>query len=401
MFANSGHTVRGVDIDASKIEGALRGEVGAEEPGLTDQLSQAVAGGRLSASTSFSPADVFVIAVPTPVSGDLTPDISFVLNACRSVADHLTAGNLVIVESTIPPGATVNDIAPALEQSGLRAGQDFSIAYCPERVLPGNIMAEIVGNDRIIGGIDEHSTEMATGLYRSFVTGQLHQTNATTAEMVKLAENTYRDVNIALANTLANISESVGVSVWDVVEMANMHPRVDIHRPGPGVGGHCIPVDPWFLVSAGDSSAELIRTARTVNDAQPNLIAQKALALAGGPGTPRIAVLGAAYKPDVSDARESPTSELVSVLSRSGAVVTVHDPNVDSFDPELTGTIQDAVDGADLVVVMVGHHEYRSLEPSLIGSRMRNQSVLDTCNVLDREAWTRSGFEFHRYAEPD
>ena len=401
MFANSGHTVRGVDIDASKIEGALRGEVGTEEPGLTDQLSQAVAGGRLSASTSFSPADVFVIAVPTPVSGDLTPDISFVLNACRSVADHLTAGNLVIVESTIPPGATVNDIAPALEQSGLRAGQDFSIAYCPERVLPGNIMAEIVGNDRIIGGIDEHSTEMATGLYRSFVTGQLHQTNATTAEMVKLAENTYRDVNIALANTLANISESVGVSVWDVVEMANMHPRVDIHRPGPGVGGHCIPVDPWFLVSAGDSSAELIRTARTVNDAQPNLIAQKALALAGGPGTPRIAVLGAAYKPDVSDARESPTSELVSVLSRSGAVVTVHDPNVDSFDPELTGTIQDAVDGADLVVVMVGHHEYRSLEPSLIGSRMRNQSVLDTCNVLDREAWTRSGFEFHRYAEPD
>ena len=371
MFANSGHTVRGVDIDASKIEGALRGEVGTEEPGLTDQLSQAVAGGRLSASTSFSPADVFVIAVPTPVSGDLTPDISFVLNACRSVADHLTAGNLVIVESTIPPGATVNDIAPALEQSGLRAGQDFSIAYCPERVLPGNIMAEIVGNDRIIGGIDEHSTEMATGLYRSFVTGQLHQTNATTAEMVKLAENTYRDVNIALANTLANISESVGVSVWDVVEMANMHPRVDIHRPGPGVGGHCIPVDPWFLVSAGDSSAELIRTARTVNDAQPNLIAQKALALAGGPGTPRIAVLGAAYKPDVSDARESPTSELVSVLSRSGAVVTVHDPNVDSFDPELTG------------------------------SRMRNQSVLDTCNVLDREAWTRSGFEFHRYAEPD
>ena len=401
MFANSGHTVRGVDVDASKVDSVQSGVAGADEPGLTDRLKQALGDGRLSASTSYSAADVFVIAVPTPVSDDLTPDISFVLKACMSVADHLAAGNLVIVESTIPPGATVNDIAPALEQSGLTAGHDFSIAYCPERVLPGNIMAEIVGNDRIIGGIDESSTEMATGLYRSFVTGQLHQTTATTAEMVKLAENTYRDVNVALANTLANISESVGVSVWDVVEMANMHPRVDIHRPGPGVGGHCIPVDPWFLVSADAPSAALIRTARTVNDGQPELIARKALDLAGESGTPRIAVLGAAYKPDVSDARESPTRELVSVLSRSGAVVTVHDPNVGSFDPELSETIQDAIDGADLVVVMVGHDEYRSLEPSLIGSGMRTQSVLDTCNVLDREAWTRSGFGFHRYGEPD
>jgi UDP-N-acetyl-D-mannosaminuronic acid dehydrogenase len=217
--------------------------------------------------------------------------------------------------------------------------------------------------------------------------------------MVKLAENTYRDVNIALANTLANISESVGVSIWDVVKMANMHPRVDIHRPGPGVGGHCIPVDPWFLVSADESSADLIRTARDVNDAQPGLIARRALDLVREVSVPHIAILGAAYKPGVSDARESPTTGLANALTAAGASITVHDPNVKAFVPELTANLQDTVDGAVLIVVMVGHKEYVELDPSLIKSRVRTQSVLDTCNVLDREVWTQSGFEFHRYAD--
>jgi UDP-N-acetyl-D-mannosaminuronic acid dehydrogenase len=399
MFANSGRIVAGVDIDTSQVESIRRGDIGRDEPGLTDRLVKAQKDGRLTTSTSFSPADAFVIAVPTPVREDRSPDLSYVVDACRSVAGHLRSGNLVIVESTISPGATMNTIVPVLEESGLKAGHDFSVAYCPERVLPGNIMAEIVANDRIIGGIDDQSTEKAASLYHSFVTGNFHKTDATTAEMVKLAENTYRDVNIALANTLANISESVGVSIWDVVKMANMHPRVDIHRPGPGVGGHCIPVDPWFLVSADESSADLIRTARDVNDAQPGLIARRALDLVREVSVPHIAILGAAYKPGVSDARESPTTGLANALTAAGASITVHDPNVKAFVPELTANLQDTVDGAVLIVVMVGHKEYVELDPSLIKSRVRTQSVLDTCNVLDREVWTQSGFEFHRYAD--
>ncbi|MDA1258857.1 MAG: nucleotide sugar dehydrogenase, partial [Chloroflexi bacterium] len=217
---------------------------------------------------------------------------------------------------------------------------------------------------------------------------------------VKLAENTYRDVNIALANTLANISESVGVSAWDVIEMANLHPRVNIHRPGPGVGGHCIPVDPWFLVAADEASSRLIRTAREVNDGQPEVMAKRALELAGDARRAHVAVLGAAYKPGVSDARESPTSRLAEILIDAGVSVAVHDPWVREFAPELAASVWDAVSGADVIIVMVGHAEYQQLDSMEVAANVRGRRVLDTCNVLDREPWIRAGFEFYRYGEP-
>jgi UDP-N-acetyl-D-mannosaminuronic acid dehydrogenase len=401
MFGKAGHTVHGVDINTALVNSINKGEIGAEEPGLRDALAEALANDRLSVSETPSAADVFVIAVPTPINDDHSPDLSYVVNACRSITESLAAGNLVVIESTIPPGVTVNTVAPVLEESGLKAGGDFSLAYCPERVLPGNVMAEIVGNDRIIGGIDSESTNRAAELYRSFVTGTLHESDATTAEMVKLAENTYRDVNIALANTIANISESVGVSAWDVVEMANKHPRVDLLKPGPGVGGHCIPVDPWFLVAADETSSGLIQSARSVNDGQPSLIARMALTVADGVASPRIAILGAAYKPGVSDARDSPTAHLVRVLSEADAQVTVHDPQVKSFTPSLTENVVDAVTDADVIVVMVAHPEYDVLDPARLASHMRARSVIDTSNILDRDVWTGAGFDFHRYAEPN
>ncbi len=398
MFANAGHTVRGFDIDSALVDAIQSGEAGASEPGLPDLLKRALDGGRISASTSPSPADVFVIAVPTPIRENRSPDLSFVIEACRSVAGQLSRGNLVIVESTIPPGATNNEISGALEESGLKAGPDFSLAYCPERVLPGNIVAEIVRNDRIIGGIDEKSTKRAVEIYRSFVTGELRESDAATAEMVKLAENTYRDVNIALANNLANLSESVGVNVWDVVEMANRHPRVNIHTPGPGVGGHCIPVDPWFLVAADDDSSGLIRLSREVNDAQPAVIARQAADAVSGVENARVALLGAAYKPDVADARESPTSGLAARLADHGFTVAVTDPHVVDFDPAIV-LLDDALRDADIAILVVGHNEYLRLDPVRVARFMRTRVILDTSNILDKETWEKAGFKFLRYGD--
>ena len=398
MFANNGHTVRGVDINESITDAVTRGEAGGDEPRLTDLLRHALDGGSLSASGYTASADAFVVAVPTPVRDDRTPDLTFVINACRSIVDHLKSGDLVIVESTIPPGATANEITATLEEGGLGAGTDFSLAYCPERVLPGNIVKEIVENDRIIGGIDERSTKRAVDLYSSFVTGNLRESDAATAEMVKLAENTYRDVNIALANSLANMSETAGVNIWNVVEMANLHPRVNIHQPGPGVGGHCIPVDPWFLVAADEESSKLIRLAREVNDGQPGIMANLAIETLTGISGAKAALLGASYKPDVKDARESPTTDLAAHLTNAGISISVADPHVTEFVPAIV-SLDDALGEADIVITVVKHEEYLQLQPQVVAGLMRTRTVLDTTNALDREKWESAGFTFLRYGE--
>ena len=398
MFANSGHTVHGVDVNKAVVNNVLAGTAGSDEPDLAKLLKTALVSGRITASTSPSAADIFIIAVPTPVNDDRTPNLAYVTSACRSIAKHLKIGDLVIIESTIPPSATTTDIATALEESGLKAGSDFSLTYCPERVLPGNIVKEIVENDRIIGGIDENSTKRAAELYRSFVTGELRETDAATAEMVKLAENTYRDVNIALANNLANLSKSVGVNVWNVLEMANHHPRVNLHTPGAGVGGHCIPVDPWFLVAADETSSSLIKTSRQVNDGQPGIVARLASEAVGNVKNACAAVLGAAYKANVTDTRESPTTDLALRLADHGITVTVTDPYVTSFVPDIV-PLDDALGGADIAILVVGHTQYLHLDPTSVARVMRGRTILDTTNTLDREAWEHSGFIFLRYGD--
>ena len=398
MLADHGHRVVGVDVSREVVEAVNRGEDRFDEPGIPERLRAAVADGRLTARESPEPSDVFIVAVPTPVLPNKQPDMTYVLQAARAIREHLRTGNLVVVESTVPPGATAGEIARVLEEGGLKAGRDFMLAHCPERVLPGHVVTEIVDNDRIIGGIDAHSTRRAAELYRSFVKGAIHQTDTTTAEMVKLSENTYRDVNIALANVLANAASRLGVDAWQVIEMANRHPRVAIHRPGPGVGGHCIPVDPWFLVAAAPEETTFIRRAREVNDAQPARVADAALAALREVKDPRAAVLGVAYRAGTSDARGTPASEVIHRLHDAGVTVAVHDPYVDRFDYPLA-PLEDALAQADVAIVLTEHSEYGQLDPARTRALMRTPLIVDACNCLDRHAWERSGFRFVRLGD--
>ncbi len=274
MFATHGLRVIGVDIDSHIVQVLNGGGIHIEEVGLRALVHEAIASGNLLVKCAPEPADVFIVAVPTPIYPDKTADMRAVIAATESLVPYLRPGNLVVLESTSPPCTTVDLVKPILERSGLRAGRDFMLAYSPERVLPGQILKEMVENARVIGGIDRASAEAGRDLYAAFVKGEIILTDTTTAEMVKLMENTFRDVNIALANEFALIAEKRGVNVWEAIDIANRHPRVKILRPGPGVGGHCIAVDPWFLVEAAPEQARLIRQARLVNDGMPEHVAE-------------------------------------------------------------------------------------------------------------------------------
>ena len=393
MFATHGFQVVGVDTDPAVVAAINRGDTHVKETGMKTLLQEAVGSGNLTAQSEVQPADVYVVAVPTPLTSDHRPDLGDLRAVCRAIGRHLRPGNLVVIESTVPPGATLRTVAPLLEGYGLRlrAGGDFSLAYCPERVLPGTILREIVGNDRTIGGIDARSTDRAVELYASFVSGSIYGTDATTAEMVKLAENTFRDVNIALANELAHVASQIGVDVWRVIEMANKHPRVNLHRPGPGVGGHCIPVDPWFLVDVAPETARLIRTGREINDAQPGLVVKQVVDLLEHTPHPKAALLGVAYKADVDDTRGSPALEVIHGLEKSGVAVSVHDPHVRRFVRPQAGLDQ-AFHNADVAVLLTDHGEFRDLDPHHLGALMRSRRMLDTRHCVDADRWRAAGF---------
>jgi UDP-N-acetyl-D-mannosaminuronic acid dehydrogenase len=326
VFASKGIQVTGVDTNPRIIASLKAGEPHIIEPGLRELLLEALQGGHLTVSEQVTPADAFIIAVPTPFYDDKRADLRAVVAASQSIVPHLRRGNLVILESTSPPRTTVDIVAPILEKSGLKAGEDFLLAYSPERVLPGRILQELVENPRVIGGVDPASAEAGRDLYRAFVQGEIILTDATTAEMVKLMENTSRDINIAIANEFSRMAEAFDVDIWEAISIANLHPRVDILRPGVGVGGHCISVDPWFLVEAAPEIAKLIKTARQVNDGQPAFVAEHISKLAGGLQGKTIAFLGLAFKPNVDDVRESPAVELVHHLQDAGAKVLAFEP---------------------------------------------------------------------------
>ena len=306
VFATHGFQVAGVDVVAQVVETLNNGDVHIHEPGLKTLVQAALKSGNLRVACQPEPADAFIIAVPTPITADKRADLRYVEAAARAIVPCLQPGNLVILESTVPPRTTQDVLAPILSQSGLHPGRDLLVAHSPERVLPGRILAELVNNDRVIGGLTPEAAEATRALYAGFVQGEIHLTDATTAEMVKLMGNTCRDVNIALANEFALVAESVGVNVWQAIEIANRHPRVDILRPGPGVGGHCIAVDPWFLVQAAPGPAQLIAAARRLNDRLPQYVADQVRTILAGAEHPQIAALGLAYKADVDDVRESP-----------------------------------------------------------------------------------------------
>ena len=413
VVAGAGHDVLGVDVDSAVIEKLNNGGLHiVNEDGLADIAFKAFASGKLRVSGVPEPADVFVICVPTPAKrGDGAPstadpekpyfgaDLSFVTRATRDVAPYVREGTLVILESTVPPGTTRHVVRPLLEKgSGLGCGRDFFLAHAPERVLPGNILHELVHNDRIVGGVDGESARRAEAFYRTFVQGEVVGTDATTAEMVKLMENTYRDVNIALANECALICEDLGIDVFAAIRLANRHPRVNILKPGPGVGGHCIAVDPWFIVEAAPRQARLIRLAREINSGMPRHVFSLFASLASecsaaGHPVEKVAILGAAYKPDVGDDRESPALEVAHLVEAAGYRVAIHDPYVGRF----SGTpMEEVLRGADVAMLLTDHTVYRQeLTPSVVKRLLRQPNIVDTRGFLGPE-WEEAGFRLVR-----
>jgi UDP-N-acetyl-D-mannosaminuronic acid dehydrogenase len=394
-FASNGLRVTGVDVNRRVVDVLRNGEIHIQEPGLRTLVQAAFGSGNLHVAEHPEPADAFVIAVPTPIRADKRADLSAVRTAAEAIAAQLRPGNLVVLESTSPPRTTVDVLAPILERSGLRAGADFYLAYSPERVLPGQILRELIENARVIGGINRASAEAGRDLYAIFVRGEILLTDATTAEMVKLMENTYRDVNIAVANEFARLAERFGVDVWEAIALANRHPRVDILRPGPGVGGHCISVDPWFLVEAAPAETALIRQARDVNDEQPGRVVARLRSALDGLAGKKLAVLGLAYKADVDDLRESPALEVAARLAAEGASVQTYEPNaptVTAAGAQAAESMEAALEGADALILLVDHRELAQLPPAQAASRMRGRIVYDSRGVLPRALWEKAGF---------
>ncbi|MFE5341360.1 UDP-N-acetyl-D-mannosamine dehydrogenase [Isoptericola sp. NPDC056578] len=393
ILASKDVTVVGVDVNLSTVEAINRGDVPFVEPDLAMYVAGAVQQGTLRATATPEPADAFIVAVPTPFRGDHEPDLSYVESAAKTLAPQLRGGELLILESTSPPGATrkmaewVLEARPDLSLDGADGHPQIHVAHCPERVLPGRVMIELVTNDRIVGGLTPEAAQMAKDLYAIFCQGEILLTDAVTAEMAKLVENSFRDVNIAFANEISLIADRVGVDVWELIRLANHHPRVNVLQPGPGVGGHCIAVDPWFLVDAAPEQARLIRTAREVNDSKPRWVVDKAVAAVEGIEAPTIAALGLTFKADIDDLRESPARRIVAELADRlpRAQVLAVDPHVQQLPAELArrenvdlGDLDQAL-GADVVMVLVDHSDFRT---ALTEDATGRISVIDTRGVL-------------------
>ncbi|MDM5246424.1 MULTISPECIES: nucleotide sugar dehydrogenase [unclassified Lysinibacillus] len=396
MFANHGIKVHGVDVNPAAVKSIQEKKLHIEENGLQERLNKAVDEGFLTASTTPQEADVFIVAVPSPINPDNTANLEYVRQATASVVPYLKKGNLVILESTVPPKTVEHIMLPELIKANLEFGVDLFVSHSPERVIPGRIFEELVNNDRIVGGIDETSAQMTKELYQTFVNGTIHLTDATTAELVKVMENTYRDVNIAFANELAKLAEKLDVNIWEAIKFANYHPRVNVHFPGPGVGGHCIAVDPWFLVELGGETAQIIHLSRNTNDSMPSFTAQKTQAIlnqnkiAGG----KVAVLGLAFKGNVDDMRESPSTIVIDELQNLGLEVISYDPHIkENKHATQTQSIEEATKDADIILVLTDHNEFKALEAAEITTK--SKIIFDTKNCLKRDKWEEAGFQFH------
>jgi UDP-N-acetyl-D-mannosaminuronic acid dehydrogenase len=392
ILAGNGINVVGVDVNESTVDSVNRGEVPFVEPDLASYVAGAVSQHKLSAATETPKAQAYIVAVPTPFNQDHTADVSYIKAAAEGIAPQLDGGELIILESTSPPGTTqllgdyLISLRPDLSLDGAGGKPAIHVAHCPERVLPGRIMIELVTNDRIVGGLTPEAAELAKALYGVFCQGEILLTDAATAEMAKLVENSYRDVNIAFANELSVISDKLGINVWELIKLANHHPRVNILQPGPGVGGHCIAVDPWFIVAAAPAEAQLIRQARETNDAKPEWVIQKVQEAVADKMSPRIAVLGLAFKANIDDLRESPAVTIVQKLSvkLDGAEIIVVEPHVEKLPNKLAGLQNVSLEGlesslavADAVVLLVDHDVFKEIAPNLIAGK----SIIDTRGI--------------------
>lgn len=397
MLASRGHDVIGYDVDTKAVDGVNNGQAHFFEPDLSMLLRAAVNTGKLKASIEPVEADYFVIAVPTPFGEGHQPDLSYVDAATRSIAPYLKVGSTVVLESTSPVGTTErisNQLASARpdlrfpQYKDISGESDVAVAHCPERILPGQMLRELVSNDRIIGGMTEKCSNSAAELYRSFVSSEMFITDCRTAEFVKLIENSYRDVNIAFANELSLICNKLDIDVWAAIELANRHPRVAILQPGAGVGGHCIAVDPWFIVSSAPAESRIIRAAREINDSKPQWIAQQIIQHADRFKNPVVGCFGATYKPDVEDLRESPSLNVIRLIATHSDIrVVVCDPMIKALPDELKAvnsvslaSIDDTCNQSDIAAFLVGHRQFRQLHPN----RFLNKIVVDAIGLLSK-----------------
>ena len=383
MLATKGHQVLGVDVNAQAVDIINSGRIHIVEPDLDILVKSAVNSGNLKASLTPEEGDTFILAVPTPfkeVDGNpKAPDLAYIETATRAIAPYLREDNLVILESTSPVGTTerVQEIIVAMRPE--LAGK-IHTAHCPERVLPGQILRELVDNDRIIGGTTKAAVAKAKALYKTFCNGAILETDSRTAEMSKLVENSFRDVNIAFANELSVICDHLGINVWEAIALANRHPRVNILQPGPGVGGHCIAVDPWFIVASAPAQSRLIRTAREVNDAKPDWVIAKVKAKAARFHEPVVGCLGLSFKANIDDLRESPSMDIVQHLIQAGiGKIMACDPNVHKEKaPFALYDLKTVIKEADILLLLVDHEEFKDIDPQVI----KDKVVIDTKGVL-------------------
>ncbi|WP_439443370.1 nucleotide sugar dehydrogenase [Listeria aquatica] len=383
MFANHNQDVLGIDVNPKVVESLGNGQVHIEEPGLQEALNSAIEKERFRVGLTPEPADVFIISVPTPNHDDLMKscNLDYVLSAVEMIIPCLEQGNTVIVESTIAPRSMEDFVKPLVEKAGFVVGEDIFLVHCPERVLPGEVLQELIYNNRIIGGVTPACISAGKRVYGVFVKGELLETSASVAEMSKLMENTYRDVNIALANELVKICDHIGVNALEVIEMANKHPRVNLHSPGPGVGGHCLAVDPYFIAAKAPEESLLIQTARGINTSMPDFVIEKAEHILAGKMRAKITVMGLTYKGNIDDIRESPAIEIYQkLLLNPNYDVVAYDPHVqaDFIEPDLNQALYQA----DLVLVLTDHSEFKQLSSNDFSTT--NQAiVVDTKNILE------------------
>jgi len=379
LLGTKGYRVHGVDTSQDIVNTISKGKIHIVEPDLDILVKSAVQSGNLTVGLEPRKADIFILAVPTPFKGEHQPDLSYVEAATRMIAPYVEAGNLVILESTSPVGTTEDVVAKILKDAGHDIDKEVFVAHCPERVLPGRILSELVQNDRIVGGVNKIATEKAVEFYNSFVSGDVLATDSRTAEMAKLTENSFRDVNIAFANELSLICDQENISVWELVALANRHPRVNILQPGPGVGGHCIAVDPWFIVARAPELARLISTAREINDYKPKWVIEKVRRSADKFKQPVIGCLGLAFKADVDDLRESPSVDIVRQLIKENVgEVVISEPNLSSHDEFELRPHEEVIARADIVLLLVDHKEFRNLK----AADLKEKILIDTRGAI-------------------
>ncbi|MFQ6136555.1 MAG: nucleotide sugar dehydrogenase [Candidatus Hydrothermarchaeales archaeon] len=407
LFASRGFRVRGADINQTIVEKISKGESPINERGMKEIVKEVVESGKLTATTNvegvIAQSDIILIVVQTPVDDSKKPELGAFITTCEMVSRNLSRGKLIISESTVPPG-TMKDIAiPILEKSGLKPGEDFSLAYSPERAIPTRTLEEIQTNSRVVGGVNEESAELAKLLYSNITSGELIAADLGIAEMVKIIENTYRDVNIALANEIAMICEELGIDAVKAIEIANEHPRVNIHMPGPGVGGHCIPKDPYFLIGKAEElgmELKLISSAREINEEMPRhllgLIERSLKGINKEVKNSKISVLGIAYKGNTDDTRGTPSEEIIETLLKMECDVISHDPFVSNdFGGRFSNKLEEAIDKSDCIVILTDHDIYKKLDLKKFSKLLNKPSVIiDSRRLLDPKAVEREGISY-------